>query len=317
MQILSGLPASTDPGLLVGAHTLDDAAAVRWPGSRDLLLKTIDVITPVVDNPFDFGRIAAANALSDIYAMGGEPLVALVFAAVPSCLDLATVRAIFEGGASAVAEAGAVIGGGHTIKDEEPKYGLAVTGRVSPERLVTNAGGQPGDWLVLSKPLGTGLLHGAFKSDTLTEAERTAWTTSMTTLNAGAAVAMAAVGVHAATDVTGFGLLGHGMQLARASGLALRIFSNDLPMLPGVAQRLTPSLGGAAARNAAYAAPHLPPSPALRLIADPQTSGGLLMAVPSDRLDALVAALRFEGCLAADVVGRLEAGEPGAVIVDN
>jgi selenide,water dikinase len=316
VQILSGLPASTDPGLLVGAHTLDDAAVVRWPNSRDLLLKTLDVITPVVDNPFDFGRIAAANALSDIYAMGGEPVVALVFAAVPEGLGLDVIRAIFEGGASAVAEAGAVIGGGHTMRDAELKYGLSVTGRVSPERLVTNAGGRPGDVLVLSKPLGTGILHSALKAGTLSDAECAAWTRSMSTLNAGAARAMAAVGAHAATDVTGFGLLGHGMQLARASGVALRLFSNNFPMLPGVAERLGDTLGGPSARNAAYAAPHLAPSKALRLLADPQTSGGMLMAVEKDRVEALITALQAEACLSSAVVGCLEAGTPGHVFVE-
>lgn len=297
----------------MGAHTLDDAAVVRWGSSSDLLLQTLDVITPIVDDPFDFGRIAAANALSDIWAMGGDPVVALVFAAVPEGLPLEAIRAIFEGGASAVAEAGAVIGGGHTVRDPELKYGLSVTGRVTPSRLVTNAGGREGDVLVLSKALGTGILHGALRAGTLLEAERMALTASMSLLNAGAARAMAAVGAHAATDVTGFGLLGHGMQLARASSLAIRFFCSDLPLLPGVDARVGSTLGGAAGRNAAYAAPDLPPSRSLRLLADPQTSGGLLVAVPEARAEALVAALRGEGTPAAAIVGRLEAGPPGEV----
>jgi len=297
----------------VGAHTLDDAAVVRWGSSSDLLLQTLDVITPIVDDPFDFGRIAAANALSDIWAMGGDPVVALVFAAVPEGLPLEAIRAIFEGGAAAVAEAGAVIGGGHTVRDPELKYGLSVTGRVTPSRLVTNAGGREGDVLVLSKALGTGILHGALRAGTLLEAERMALTASMSLLNAGAARAMAAVGAHAATDVTGFGPLGHGMQLARASSLAIRFFCSDLPLLPGVDARVGSTLGGAAGRNAAYAAPDLPPSRSLRLLADPQTSGGLLVAVPEARAEALVAALRGEGTPAAAIVGRLEAGPPGEV----
>ena len=297
----------------MGAHTLDDAAVVRWGSSSDLLLQTLDVITPIVDDPFDFGRIAAANALSDIWAMGGDPVVALVFAAVPEGLPLEAIRAIFEGGASAVAEAGAVIGGGHTVRDPELKYGLSVTGRVTPSRLVTNAGGREGDVLVLSKALGTGILHGALRAGTLLEAERMALTASMSLLNAGAARAMAAVGAHAATDVTGFGLLGHGMQIARASSLAIRFFCSDLPLLPGVDARVGSTLGGAAGRNAAYAAPDLPPSRSLRLLADPQTSGGLLVAVPEARAEALVAALRGEGTPAAAIVGRLEAGPPGEV----
>lgn len=315
MQILGGLPTTADAGLLVGADTLDDAAVVRWPdGSAQgpWMVQTIDVITPVVDDPYVFGRIAATNALSDVYAMGGLPLVALVFAGMPTdVLDADTIRAIFAGGADAVAEAGAFIGGGHTVKDAEVKYGLAVTGRVEQARLTTNAAGRPGDALVLTKPLGTGILFGA--RDALTPAEHGAWTQSMTTLNAAAAAVAARFGVRCATDVTGFGLLGHAMQLARASGCAVTLAPDDAPTLPGVRPRLAAKLGGAAGRNAAYAAPDLPPSTALRLLADPQTSGGLLLAIPAADAPALQAALRDAGTLAADVVGHLEPGPPGGV----
>lgn len=299
--------------MLVGADTLDDAAVTRWPGSDALLIQTIDVITPVVDDPSVFGRIAAANALSDVYAMGGVPRFALVFAALPGAMDPAVARAILAGGAATVADAGALIVGGHTIKDDIPKYGLAVIGEVAADALRSNAGGRPGDRLVLTQPLGAGLAYSAYRAQTLSPGDTAAWIAGMARLNDVAARIAARPSVHAMTDVTGFGLVGHGMQLGKASGCGVILDPDALPVLPGTWTRAAAAgFGGGAGRNLRYAAPDLPQTPAVRVMADPQTSGGLLIAVdPADCAD-LCAALAAAGQTAA-VVGRLTAGVPGRV----
>ena len=313
MQILAGLPAVTHPAVMVGSGTLDDAAVTRWPGSEDLLIQTIDVITPVVDDPYVFGQIAAANALSDVYAMGGIPMFALAFAAFPGAMDTRIAARILEGGAASVGAAGAVIVGGHTIKDDIPKYGLAVVGRVREAVLRTNAGGRAGDVLVLTKPLGGGLAYSAYRGGTLQPDAEAAWIANMVQLNDGAARACGADAVHAVTDVTGFGLLGHAVQLAKASGVGLRIDTEALPLLPGTRIRAADAgFGGGAGRNLKYAAPDLPETPMVRILADPQTSGGLLIAVAPSGVETLLTALRAEG-VEGIRMGALTAAEPGAV----
>jgi selenide,water dikinase len=312
LPIVRDLPAADDPRLLVGSATGDDAAVYRL--ADDLaLVQTIDFFTPLVDDPFDFGRIAAANALSDVYAMGGRPVTAMNVVAFPlEQLGGDVLREILRGGLEVVAEAGAALVGGHSIDDPEPKYGLAVTGVVDPGAMVTNAGGRAGDVLVLTKPLGVGAIvtarkRGAADDDVLAEAVEV-----MTTLNAAASAAAIEAGAHAMTDVTGFGLLGHLHGLARESGLAAEVVAADVPAIDGVEDLLgdDAAVSGGSRRNGEYAdgfTTYAPDVPAWRrrLICDATTSGGLLVAVDPSRA----------GLVPGPVVGRLVAGEPGAIAV--
>ena len=312
LPIVRDLPAADDPRLLVGSATGDDAAVYRL--ADDLaLVQTIDFFTPLVDDPFDFGRIAAANALSDVYAMGGRPVTAMNVVAFPlEQLGGDVLREILRGGLEVVAEAGAALVGGHSIDDPEPKYGLAVTGVVDPGAMVTNAGDRPGDVLVLTKPLGVGAIvtarkRGAADDDVLAEAVEV-----MTTLNAAASAAAIEAGAHAMTDVTGFGLLGHLHGLARESGLAAEVVAADVPAIDGVEDLLgdDAAVSGGSRRNGEYAdgfTTYAPDVPAWRrrLICDATTSGGLLVAVDPSRA----------GLVPGPVVGRLVAGEPGAIAV--
>ncbi len=320
-EIMEGLPRFEHPDLLVGLAAPDDAGVYRL--RPDLaLVQTVDFFTPVADDPYTFGQIAAANALSDIYAMGGTPLTALNLVAYPFCdLGAAPLQEILRGGGAKVAEAGAVIVGGHSIADDEPKYGLAVTGIVHPDQIVTNAGAQPGDWLVLTKPLGTGVLATALKGGLLDpEAERLLGET-MSTLNAAAARAMRQIGVDACTDITGFGLLGHLREMALNSGVDLEIDITAVPYLPQ-ARKLAGQgvIPAGAYNNREYVAPYVKwtgaVSPAEQdLCFDPQTSGGLMMAVPEAKKELLLAALRQEGVRRYGVVGRVTGKGDGGIAV--
>jgi selenide,water dikinase len=312
LEIVRGLPEQRDERLLVGAHSADDAAVYRV--SDDLaLVQTIDFFTPLVDDPYDFGRIAAANALSDIYAMGATPVLALNVVAFPlERLGGDVLREVLRGGMDVVGEAGAVLAGGHSIEDPEPKYGLAVTGTVDPARMMTNAGGQPGDALVLTKPLGTGAIVAAAKRGRAKPGLLDAAVAVMTTLNAPAAQRALAAGAHAVTDVTGFGLLGHLHNLALASGLAARLAAGAVPFIEGARQLLEGADGGSggARRNAAWAGRFVTfadevPGWRRQLLVDPTTSGGLLVAV-----DPVAA-----GELGGSVVGRLVEGTAGTIEV--
>lgn len=297
---------------MVGNGTLDDAAVTRWPGSDRLMIQTIDVITPVVDDPYVFGQIAANNALSDVYAMGGQPRFAVAFASFPKALDLGVARRILAGGAAMVQAAGAIIVGGHTMADDIPKYGLAVIGEVTEGALRTNAGGQVGDVLLLTKPLGGGLAYSAYRAGTLSPRAEAAWIASMTASNADAARICAPI-AHAMTDVTGFGLLGHGVQLAKASGVSLAFRRGALPVLPDMRLAATwAGFKGGALRNLTYAAPRLARHGDSRLVVDPQTAGGLLIAVPPEA-EAAVHAEMSAANLPVWTVGQLEAGPAGRV----
>ena len=293
---LAPLPSADDPRLLVGRETFDDAGIFQL--SDELaLVQTVDFFAPIVDDPYHFGRVAAANALSDVFAMGGEPLTAMNIVGFPAgTLPLEVLSEILRGGQDAVREAGAVIVGGHTIIDEEVKYGLAVTGRVHPMRLLTNAAAMPGDVLVLTKPLGTGLVATAGKRGTASEADLEAMIASMETLNAVASRAAVALGVRCATDVTGFGLLGHASHIARASRVALAIDVAALPVLNGAREAFARGDGtGGGARNAAFVEGIVrwgAVSDVDRaILLDPQTSGGLLVALPAGRVDEFRAAV--------------------------
>ena len=309
-----------DPNVLVGHATGDDAAVYRLSADRALVV-TADFFTPIVDDPFDFGRIAAANALSDIYAMGGRPLFALNLVGFPrKLLPEGLLEDILGGGAQVAREAGIAILGGHTIDDAEPKYGMVAVGEVDPDRMVTNAAGRAGDVLVLTKALGSGVIATAVKAGTAPEGVVRAAVESMATLNRGAAEAAVAVGVHAGTDITGFGLLGHLRSLARASGLSARVRVADVPLLEGARTLVSEGhVPGGTRRNLEDLAQDVTfassVEPELRtLVADAQTSGGLLLAVAPDKLDELLAALAGSSPVAA-VIGTLEEGEAGRVVV--
>jgi selenide, water dikinase len=310
--------ASDSPDLLVGAAEGDDAAVLRLDEERALVLTT-DFFTPIVDDAFDWGRIAAANALSDVYAMGGRPLLALNLTAWPGeTLPLSLLADVLRGGASVASGAGCLVVGGHTIDDPEPKYGMAVVGLAAPSRLFTIDAARPGDTLVLTKAIGTGVVATAHKRGAAPDDVLAAAVASMTTLNAAACEAALAAGVRAATDVTGFSLLGHLHRLLRSSSAAAVVSAAAVPLLPGAAELTADGyVSGGTRNNMAYLAPWVSASPAVPeevaiLLRDAQTSGGLLLATASP--DALVAELSACGTLAA-VVGEVVAGNPGHIDV--
>ena len=315
------MPVATDPRILVDAATRDDAAVFRLTADR-AIVATVDFFTPIVDDPYDFGRIAAANAFSDVYAMGGTPLLALNLVGWPrDTLPYDLLGEVLRGGGDVARAAGAFVLGGHSIDDPEPKYGMAVVGEVHPDRITTNAGARPGDALVLTKPIGTGVLTTALKRDLVSEAELAPAVAAMTTLNAAAARAMLAVGVHAATDVTGFGLLGHLHSLLEASGAAAEVTAQAVPLLPHARDMAARgAVPGGTQRNLTSLADAVSFAVGVEettrvLLCDAQTSGGLLIAVPPDKTEALVTALAREQAPAAAVIGRVVAGPPGRVAV--
>jgi selenide, water dikinase len=290
------VPSHADPRVLVGRESFDDAGVFLL---RDdlALVQTVDFFAPIVDDPYDFGQIAAANALSDVFAMGGEPLTALAIVGFPAGkLPMSVLTDILRGAQDKVREAGAALVGGHSIIDEEIKFGLSVTGQADPRRLLTNATARAGDVLVLTKPLGTGLLATAAKQDRLDPERREALHASMRLLNAVASRAALAAELTCATDVTGFGLLGHASHIARASGVTLRVRGSVLPELPGARALWRDGVRtGGAERNEKFVAPLTSSSSAdpadIALALDPQTSGGLLLAVPHDRVSGYLSAV--------------------------
>ena len=315
------MPIITDPRILVDASTRDDAAVYQLTPER-ALVATVDFFTPIVDDAYDFGRIAAANAFSDVYAMGGTPLLALNLVGWPrDTLPYELLGEVLRGGADIAREAGAFVLGGHSVDDPEPKYGMVAIGEVHPDRIVTLARAQAGDALVLTKPIGTGVLATALKRDLATAADLASAVQSMTTLNAGAARAMLATGVHAATDVTGFGLLGHLHNMLNASGVSAELDASAVPLLPHAAELAERgAIPGGTKRNRDALGAHVTfaasVSETMRvLLFDAQTSGGLLIAVAADRADALIAALRRERTPAAARIGRLVAGRAGAITI--
>lgn len=319
-QVLRYVPAVSDRSVLVDASGGDDAAVIRIAEDRALVLTT-DFFTPIVDDARTFGRIAAANALSDVYAMGGRPLYCLSLVGWPrDKLPLDQLGEVLSGAAEIVAEAGAWIVGGHSIDDPEPKFGLVAVGEVDPRLMTTNAAARPGDVLVLTKPLGTGIIATAIKREGATAQEVEAAVSSMTTLNAAAAEAAREAGVRAATDVTGFGLLGHLTQMLKASNCAAELDAASVPLLPGA--RALAERGfvpGGTKRNLAAAANVSfeggVDETTRILLADAQTSGGLLLAVNPDAADQLVADLLRGGAPTAATVGTVVAGEPGRIVV--
>ncbi len=316
-------PAEVNPNLLVGLETSDDAGVYRL---RDdlALVQTVDFFTPVVDDPYTFGQVAAANALSDVYAMGAVPLTAMNIVGFPvGKLDMAVLAEILRGGQSKLQEAGAILVGGHSVQDNEPKYGISLTGVVHPEKVLTNGGARPGDVLVLTKPLGIGIITTAIKRGVVPEDTIDRAVEVMITLNKAAADAAVKVGVNACTDVSGFGLLGHAHEMAQASGVSLEIDAGKVPVIEEtweyVARKIVP--GGTLANlkhleQSVSFTPEVSEETKL-VLADAITSGGLLVSVEPGKVDSLVSAMQESGTLEAAVIGRVTKGMPGKIKVDK
>ncbi len=323
LSLLAGLPPITDPNVIVGHATSDDAAVYRLSDDLALILTT-DFFTPIVDRPYDFGAIAAANALSDVYAMAGIPLAALSLVGFPSgALPPEVLLEILKGAADKAGEAGIAIVGGHTIQAEEPTFGLAVVGRAHPRDLITNAGAQPGDFLVLTKPLGLGIITTASKLGEDDQGAIAEAITLMTTLNRDAARVLAAAGAHALTDVTGFGLLGHLRNLASASSVSALIWSDLVPMIPAAREYVERGIApGGTHANRRFLARWVNYDPDVSdadqiLLCDAQTSGGLLAALPGAQAPQVVKELQAQGVQRATIVGSIEPGEAGRIHVQR
>jgi selenide,water dikinase len=322
MEVLRNLPlAQPNPDLLVGLDTSDDAGVYRL-NDELALVQTLDFFTPIVDDPYDFGQIAAANAISDIYAMGGKPLTVLNIVAFPiSTLDKHILSDILRGAADKVREAGATLVGGHSIDDKEPKFGLAVTGIVHPGKVRTNAGAIPGDRLILTKPIGVGILTTSIKKDQLTSEEMKRLTQVMATLNKTAAEIMERYPVHACTDVTGFGLIGHSLEMAKGSKVSVKIYQKDVPLLPRV--RALAEAGfvpGGTKNNFAHVKDDVTFPDELDqidrwILCDAVTSGGLLISVSEEQADSLLEELKQAG-VEASLIGEITSDQPGHIIVE-
>jgi len=313
-HVLRVMPPITDPNVIVGFSTSDDAAVYRLRDDLAIAL-TVDFFTPIVDDAATFGAIAAANSLSDLYAMGARPITALAVATFPDeGLDPQLLGEIFAGGAAVAAEAGIAIVGGHTVKDREPKYGLCAVGVVHPDQVIRNSTARPGDLLVLTKALGTGILTTARRRDAIGDEDLAAAVDSMRTLNRAASDAMLAVGASAATDVTGFGLLGHLREMTDGSNAGAEIDAAAVPVFDRAVELAEQGHAPAGSRNNLERATSLGtsfsdsvPLPLRLVLADAQTSGGLLIAVGEDRADAMLGALARNGVNRAAVIGRITA----------
>lgn len=308
--MLRDLPRVTDPNLLVGTDHFDDAGVYKIDDETALVL-TLDFFPPLVDDPYDYGRIAAANSLSDVFAMGGRPITALNVVGFPDDkLPIELLGEILRGGAERVAAAGAVLAGGHSVRDTEIKYGLSVTGIVHPDRVVTNGGAKPGDVLVLTKPIGTGVLTSAAKAGRIAQRDLAEAVNVMAELNAGAGEAMRDVGVHGATDITGFGLIGHAHEMADAAGVTIELDAESVPLLTDtVPLARKKMLTRAWKSNLEHLGDGFKAGDTdeilVKVLADAQTSGGLLICVAPSRADAMVEACRKHGTPAAAIVGRV------------
>lgn len=317
---LTTLTRSHDPNLLVGLETSDDAGVYRLTDEL-ALVQTVDFFPPIVDDAYDFGRIAAANALSDVYAMGGTPKTALNIVGFPPSLPIEILGDILRGGERVIREAGAVIVGGHTIKDKELKYGLAVTGVVHPDKVIANAGARPGDLLFLTKALGTGILTTALKRELVTIEEISPVITQMATLNRLAGECMQQVEAHAATDITGFGLLGHALEMARASSVTIALQAEAVPILPGAKEFAAQGIDTTGGKdNDAFVSASVEfgrfgNDPLRTVLTDPQTSGGLFIAVAAkdaEKFQKLLAAVS----LPSRPIGHVTEPGPKAIILE-
>jgi selenide,water dikinase len=320
--VLSDIPAQTDDRVLIDFRTADDAGVYRWE-SGPALVQTVDFFTPIVDDPYTYGQIAAANSVSDIYAMGGRPLTALAIAAFPKDgLEPGTIKDIFRGGFDKLREAGVSLLGGHTVQDQEIKFGYAVTGSIDPARILANAGAREGDILFLTKPIGTGIVGTAIKFNRVERALEDAAVLSMRSLNRAAAEALQALpagAVHACTDVTGFGLIGHAFEMAMASGVTVTIEAGKVPLFDGVLAIVGPNQSGGLGSNREHFAAGVTIEAGVAtdletLLYDPQTSGGLLVAAAADAADQVAEAFHAARVTAVRI-GAVGRREPGIQIV--
>ena len=322
VQVLSGLPVISHPDLLVGTEAGDDAAVYRVNGDTALIF-TVDFFPPITDDPYNYGAIAAANSFSDVYAMGGKPLLALNVVGFPAALAVDLLGEVLRGGYDKAAEAGCLIVGGHTLDDAEPKYGLAVVGTVKPGQQVSNAGAQPGDTLVLTKPLGTGIITTAAKQGKAPADVLQAAVDSMAALNLAASDAMTGVGVNACTDITGFGLMGHLMSMVKGSNVGANVRFSSVPLLPETRELLSQgAVPGGTQRNRHGVADSVRWHAEVTeeeqlLLCDAQTSGGLLISVPSHKADELVSQLRAAAVPVAAVIGEITEGPTGEIQVSS
>ncbi len=321
LEVLRNLPqAQPNPNLLVGLDTSDDAGVYKL-NDELALVQTLDFFTPIVDDPYDFGQIAAANAISDIYAMGGKPLTVLNIVAFPiSTLDKRILSDILRGAADKVREAGATLVGGHSIDDKEPKFGLSVTGLVHPDKVRTNAGAKPGDRLILTKPIGVGILTTSIKKNQLTVEETKRLTQVMATLNKTAAEIMEPYSVHACTDVTGFGLIGHALEMAKGSRVSVQINHQDVPLLPRVRELAENGfVPGGTKNNFTHIQndvtfPEDMDQTGRWILCDAVTSGGLLISIAGEEADSLLLALKEAG-VEASLIGEITSEKPGHIWV--
>lgn len=318
--MLSDIPPQTDSRVLIDFRTADDAGVYVWEGGP-ALVQTVDFFTPIVDDPYLYGQIAAANALSDVYAMGGRPVTALAIAGIPKdVLEPDEVKAIFRGGFDKLREAGVVLLGGHTVQDPELKFGYAVTGAIDPSRVLSNAGAQPGDVLILTKPLGTGIVGTAIKNRRAPDDVVEFAVASMRMLNKAAAEAVALIpGVHACTDITGFGLLGHGSEMAAASHVTFVIEAAEVPVLRGVLEIAQRNRSGGMVTNKKHFGTAVDmnervPGPLQDVLYDPQTSGGLLFTVSQKAAATVLSALQRAG-IAAVRIGEVRPSSEFKAIV--
>jgi len=298
-----------DPRLLVGLDTSDDAAVYQL-NEEMALIQTLDFFTPVVDDPYTYGQVAAANALSDVYAMGGKPIVAMNIVCFPNCLDPSVLKEILLGGADKVRESGALLVGGHSVEDDEPKYGLSVTGTVHPTKVLANNTAKPGDILILTKPLGLGIINTAIKAEMTTDTQYQDAVTTMTTLNKYAVEALEDVEIHACTDITGFGIIGHGKELAEGSGVSVEFFSEQMPVIDGAEDLAKMGIiPGGMYTNRKYmegaVENHCENEAMLDIMYDPQTSGGLLISIPEEHREKALDALEKIGKTPFSEVGRV------------
>jgi len=293
----------------VGLDTSDDAAVYQL-NEEMALIQTLDFFTPVVDDPYTYGQVAAANALSDVYAMGGKPIVAMNIVCFPNCLDPSVLKDILLGGADKVKESGALLVGGHSVEDDEPKYGLSVSGMVHPSKVLANNTARPGDILILTKPLGLGILNTAIKAEMTTDAQYRDAVDTMITLNKYAMEALEEIEIHACTDITGFGIIGHGKELAEGSGVSVEFFSEQIPVIDGAEDLAKMGIiPGGMYTNRKYmehaVENHCENEAMLDIMYDPQTSGGLLISIPEEQRDKALAALEKMGKTPFAEVGRV------------
>jgi selenide,water dikinase len=320
-QVLKTLPENIpNPNVLVGLDSSDDAGVYKL--TDDLaIVQTLDFFTPIVDDPYDFGQVAAANAISDVYAMGGKPITALNIVAFPiAVLDKSILSEILRGAGDKLKEAGVSLVGGHSIDDNEPKFGLSVTGIVHPDKVRTNTGAQPGDKLILTKPIGVGIMSSSVKKGLLTDEEITRFTGVMTTLNKTAAEVMQQYDVHATTDVTGFGLLGHASEMSAGSNVGMHIFADQVPVLPRVRELAEAgAIPGGTKNNFKHVTdsvsyPETMDQIGKWMLCDAVTSGGLLISAPADQADNLLTELKEKG-VEAQNIGEVTAENKGQIIV--